>query len=368
MAIIILFHMRIVHLVRNKVWGGGERYVADLCRESVARGHDVSVATRGIPDVDNNFNIPGLNLLKLPLGGPLDFISPWKLSRLIKSFPENDVILHVHNFKDAEIAVKVKRRLRKVKNVAVVCTRHLVKPAGTSLRWRRLFSDIDKIIFVSELAKNEFLKTGPDISPSKIEMVHNSILPPDAPEPHKGGDIINLLFTGRITPEKGIDSLIDALAQLRDLPLRLSIAGTGSGEYVGALKRRAGEQGVADRIIWKGFVDDIYREIAEADICAAPSKWREPFGLTIIEFMSQGKPVVTTDNGAQKEIITDGVDGLLCKPDNPASLAESIRKLSLSPELREKTGRNALATFKTRFSYRVFFEKITVIYQKALRC
>ena len=69
MAIIILFHMRIVHLVRNKVWGGGERYVADLCRESVARGHDVSVATRGIPDVVNNFNIPGLNLQKLPLGG-----------------------------------------------------------------------------------------------------------------------------------------------------------------------------------------------------------------------------------------------------------------------------------------------------------
>ena len=67
--------------------------------------------------------------------------------------------------------------------------------------------------------------------------------------------------------------------------------------------------------------------------------------------------MVTTDNGAQKEIITDGSDGLLCKPDNPASLAEAIRKLSLSPELREETGRNALATFKTRFSYQVFLKK-----------
>ena len=91
--------MNIIHLVSNKVWGGGEQYVLDLCCRLEADGNSVAVITRGIDAVDKPFAKAGFTPGHLPLGGVFDFISASRLSRVLDSMP--DAVVHVHNFKDA---------------------------------------------------------------------------------------------------------------------------------------------------------------------------------------------------------------------------------------------------------------------------
>lgn len=355
--------IRIIHLIRNNEWGGGERYALDLCSRLVENGDKVTVITRGLSVVDNHFSHLPVEMVKMPLGGFFDISSPRALARLIESYPEDRVVVHVHNFKDAEIAARAKRLLPKGKRMWLVCTRHLIKPGKRSLRWKWIYKAIDRIIFISQLALDEFLSSDPPIDRDKISIVHNSVIippsPPSVPDEHDG---INILFTGRIAPEKGVDILIRSLAYLSDLPLRLRITGTGNEEYITYLKRLAHESGVEERIEWHGFVPDVFKEIAEADICVAPSTWREPFGLTIIEFMSQSRPVISTNNGAQSEIITDGKDGLLIPAGDAEALSKAIRRLSEDAALRKRIGEQALNTFHARFSYDIFFHKIHSLY------
>lgn len=364
--------MRIIHLVRNNNWGGGERYVRDLCEFSENEGHKVTLITRGIPSVDAGFSDLKADIHNMRLGGFFDFDSPKRLARLISGLPENKVVVHVHNFKDAEIACRAKRIVGKKKCLTVICTRHLVKHGKRSLRWKWIFRHIDRIVFVSELAMNEFLATAPPVEREKLCVVHNSILLPDRysePVPYSMipvSESRKLLFTGRIVPEKGIEVLIKSLALLRTKDVQLSILGSGDKEYLSRLKELALSLGVSNKIEWKGFTDNVFPEIVRSEICVAPSLWKEPFGLTIIEFMSQGRAVVTTLNGAQKEIITDGKDGILVEPDSAEELAKAIDGLLDDRQKCIEIGEQASITFRRKFSYPAFFSKMIAVYREGL--
>lgn len=365
--------MRVIHIVRAATWGGGERYARDLCEYSLKEGMDVTLFSRGKPAVDDHFDFPEMEIRHAPLGGIFDFATPRKLASYIMGITDDEVVVHVHTFKDAELVARTKNILGKRKKVALICTRHLVKPGKSSRRWKWIYGAIDRLIFVSDLAMSEFLKTRPPISRSKISVVHNSILLPesaslpDIQEAIGGRDEkspVEILYTGRISTEKGIDVLIKSIAMLKDCNFRLSVVGTGNEEIIGDLKELAKRLGVGDKIRWPGFVDNVFEKIREADICVAPSTARESFGLSIIEFMSQGRPVVTTSNGAQPEIITDGHDGLLVAPDDPVALAGSLRRLIESPALRNDIGHHAADTFRERFTYPIFFSKIMKVYKE----
>lgn len=358
--------MRIVHLVRATTWGGGERYVLDLCGESVRQGHQVTVVTRGVTEVDRRFSHLPLDIVKIPLGGTLDFSSPRRIAKLLLSM-EDDVVVHVHTFKDAEIVARAKCLIGNRKAVALVCTRHLVKSGKNSFRWRFIYNAIDRLIFVSALARDAFLSSSPVIDKTKIMVIHNSVVIPSECEVRgKDEGKSLLLFTGRLSQEKGMEVLLKAFARLDDNNVCLRVCGTGSEQYVRSLRQLATDLGVANRVEWRGFVENVYNEIAEATVCVAPSVWQEPFGLTIIEFMSQGRPVVTTSNGAQSEIITDGEDGVLVSPGSVDELTTALQQLLNDAHLRRRIGDNARITFQERFTYPVFYACIEAAYREAL--
>ena len=360
--------MRIIHLIRCTTWGGGERYALDLCKKFAEEGHDVCIVTRGIPEMDSRFSHLPVRMEKMPLGGFLDFTSPHRLARLIESFPEEEIVVHVHNFKDAELAARAKGVVGKGKRMKLVCTRHLVKKGKGGLRWKWLYNSIDAMIFVSQLALDEFLSGNPPIEERKLSVVPNSIILPQeytSPSPLPGKTPLRVLFTGRIFPEKGIEPLLRSIPLLNDLPLMFRLVGTGEEGFVASMKALVKKLGIEGKVEWAGFVADVYKEIEEADICVAPSLWREPFGLTLLEFMSQARPVVTTDNGAQHEILTDGKEGLLIPPGNPEALASAIRTLAENPEKRKQMGEAGKATFLRQFSYDLFYQRILKIYGSA---
>ena len=350
--------MRIIHLVSNKVWGGGEQYVLDLATEFASRGNDVAIVSRNINAVTHRFTDAGLPVTTMALKGDIDIISPIKLARLIGK--EQPVVLHVHNFKDATTALRA-RTLSRNSNVRIVMTRHLVKPA----KIKSLYNRLDAMIFVSHLAKNEFMSTSPVIDTAKVHVIHNSIKQLPATTDNGQHNGLALMFHGRLSPEKGIDVLLKAFAQAAIPDARLVIVGSGNQEYVKELQTIAENAGIAQQVTWAGHTSDIHPLIAKADIGVCPSRARESFGLSVVEYMAHGKPVITTNNGAQPEYITDGKDGILIAPDDIGALATAMQSL-VSSEKRQAIGKAAKATFDAHLSFPIFIEKIEKVYKTIL--
>ena len=125
--------MKIAHIISNKVWGGGEQYVYDLCSTLISDGHDVEIFTRPIPAIVGKV---------ATLGVP---IHDYSLKNILKL---RDGIVHVHNFKDA-LKLAVAKKLTH-SNIKIVVTRHLVRPAKTSRLYTWVYANVEKIIFVSQ--------------------------------------------------------------------------------------------------------------------------------------------------------------------------------------------------------------------------
>lgn len=354
--------MNVVHLISNKVWGGGERYALDLCRALEADGHSVAVITRGYPAVDNMLRSNGFMPGRLPLGGIFDFVSPGRLAAVLDRM-EAPVVVHTHNFKDARVAVNARKLMRDPAKVRIVCTRHLVKAAKTDRTSRRLYNELDAIVFVSQIAYDTF-KNGAGITDGRrLHVVHNVVTPnPGETLPRADGSV-RVVFTGRICIEKGIDTLIRAFARLTDIAgLKLIIAGTGSPSDIERFTRLARALAVDDKIEWTGHLSDPWPLMRSADIGVLPSHVCEAFPLSVLEFMHCGVPVVATDNGGQRESITDGVDGILVPPADPDALAAALRTLATDPALRKRMGAEAARHAAAR-SYGDFYNAILDIYK-----
>lgn len=360
--------MNVVQIVGNKVWGGGERYVLDLCRALEADGHSVAVITRGKEAVDSRFRAVGLALGKLPLGGIFDFISPGRLAAVLDRMAA-PIVVHVHNFKMARLAVAARRLMKDPSKARVIVTRHLVRPAKTDRASLELYKAVDSIVFVSQLACDRFRSTLPAgaVADEKLHVVHNAIAAPAATEPlAKEPGELRVVYTGRVCAEKGLDILIKALARVAPLKnLRLHIAGTGTPRDIERLMRLAASAGISDRIIWHGHLDEVWPLISSADIAVLPSVVPEAFSMSLLEYLAAGVPVVSTDLGSQPEIIESGVNGILVPPSDISALAYTLQKLAENPELRASLALEARRTAAEKVSYAQFYEKIKGIYAES---
>ncbi len=111
------------------------------------------------------------------------------------------------------------------------------------------------------------------------------------------------MYSGRLVPEKGVKEMIQAFCKVKDKKCKLLILGKGKEEFTKELKEVAKPK--INKIIFKGYMD--YEKLPQiyniADIGIVPSIWEEPFGLVVIEFLASGKPLITSDRGAIKEIV-----------------------------------------------------------------
>lgn len=353
--------MNIIHLVSNKVWGGGEQYVLDLCRRLEADGHSVAVITRGIDTVDSPFCKAGFTPGHLPLGGIFDFISASRLGRVLDNMT-TPAVVHVHNFKDAHTAVKARSMMRRPSEVRVVMTRHLVKPGKSDRSSSALYSDIDAIAFVSQAALDGFLAGSPSVDTNKLSVIHNAVYPRDGIVAEARQDSeLRLVYAGRLSPEKGIEKLIESMPGMPPQVV-LHVAGSGKPNFEVALRRYASAIGVAGRVVWHGHMSDPSSLMASADIGVVPTVACEAFGLTVLEFMSLGVPVIATNSGGPREIITDGIDGILVSPGEAEAIRIAVTRLGADSDMRHKLGKAAVVTASERFGYERFYRKILGLY------
>jgi len=172
---------------------------------------------------------------------------------------------------------------------------------------------------------------------------------------------LNVLYSGRITREKGVDLLADAflLARERDTQLHLVLAGGGPEQE--RLAERLGEH--ATFLGWLSGAE-LARAYASADLFLFPSA-TDTFGQVILEAQASGLAVIAVAEGGPLSLIEDRVTGLLCEASAPA-LADALLELACSPLLRETLSRAALASVRERTWERAL-ERLGEGYRRVLR-
>jgi glycosyltransferase involved in cell wall biosynthesis len=166
-----------------------------------------------------------------------------------------------------------------------------------------------------------------------------------APTPGRDGDTISLLAVGSLVRRKGYDVLVAALADLTDLPWRLTIAGdrTRDPATASALDADIREHGLDDRIDVLGAVADERRDqlYEAADLFVLPSRF-EGYGMVFTEAIAYGLPVIGTTAGAIPETVPDGA-GILVPPDDAEALARALRRLMANGNERARLAATARA-------------------------
>jgi glycosyltransferase involved in cell wall biosynthesis len=171
----------------------------------------------------------------------------------------------------------------------------------------------------------------------------------------------------RLEPEKGHRYLIEAMpAILRGAPETwLVIVGEGSleGELRSLAAMLPGR--VRERVVFTGRREDVAAITGEIDVAVLPSL-REAQGISILEAMARRKPVVASAVGGIPEVLTNGLDGLLVPPADPAALAKACIRLACSSELRARMGEAGRATVEARFSLDAMVRQIEEVYDEEL--
>jgi glycosyltransferase involved in cell wall biosynthesis len=223
-------------------------------------------------------------------------------------------------------------------------------------------------ICVSMATRNILVAAGVPVSHARI--IHTGL---DINHYLNGGDQhslhnddrrLNLIYAGRIYPEKGIDTVIEAIIKLVNGQgkgdIKLSLAGSGSAEYENHLHQLINQAGLTDNVVFLGWVPptEMPGLLRKFDVLLLPSIWPEPFSRAILEGMISGLAVVAARTGGSPEIIVDGENGMLFMPNDPEDLARKIAHLVKDPELRNKIGHAARQTILERFTMTTMMDEI----------
>ena len=234
---------------------------------------------------------------------------------------------------------------------------------ATNYKRMKIYDDIDLYITPSYFYKKKLEESG--IIHSEIIHIKN-FLPTDTVYSDNNPDNGYLLYFGRISEEKGVLTLVKAVEKLEN-NIPLIILGTGPIED--EIKEYIKAHNLGNRIKALGFKsgDELKKYVAEAKCVILPSEWYENGPYTIMEAMSQGKPVIVTNYGGLPEIVEDGKTGFICSPFDSDDLKNSIKKVcSLSDAEYKAMSSCAVEKAKIEFSPVTYAQKLTQKYNEII--
>jgi glycosyltransferase involved in cell wall biosynthesis len=212
---------------------------------------------------------------------------------------------------------------------------------------------VDMYVALTAFARDKFVANG--IPAERIAVKPNFVSPDPGEGAHDGGFA---LYVGRLAPEKGVATLLDAWARL-DGAVRLKVVGGGPLEAA-AREPRAGVEYLGHRP--KAEVLALMRR---ASFLVFPSEWYEAFPVTLVEAFATGLPVVASGQGSVAEIVEDGRTGRHFRAGDAADLAAHVAWAAANPGAVAAMGRAARATFEARYTAERNYEQLMAIYAAA---
>jgi D-inositol-3-phosphate glycosyltransferase len=381
--------------------GGQNVYVAELARNLVELGFLIDIFTRWdnpeFPEVIDW--VPGVRVIHVK-AGPVEPIEKEKLLPFMSEFRDNMAafidgqgtsyeLIHANFWMSALVAADLKQS----HNIPFVVTFHALgyvrklhqngqdkfPPERIALE-KRAIDEADRII--AECPQDE-----EDLIAHYGADKHRIVTIPCGFNPHEfyptdrllarrllkldANDLI-MLQLGRMVPRKGVDNAIRAVACIRKngLPAKLVVVGGETDDVdpernpeIARLQKIAAEEGVADYVIFTGRKSrDILRYYYSAADAFVTTPWYEPFGITPLEAMACGTPVIGSDVGGIKYSVEDGKTGFLVPPNNPEALAERVCRLLSDQELLKRMKQQAVRRANALFRWSQVAEKMAKLY------
>lgn len=228
---------------------------------------------------------------------------------------------------------------------------------GDSPRQIDAYAAADVIVCLTGHFKQQLLERMAPRHPETVVIPPFIREPAGAADPPHGVDILKpfILFLGRREPYKGLGALFDALLRA-GRPVNLVIAGPEHGMRINR-----------ERVVDLGKVDEPVKQwlIDNCALLCVPSE-NESFGMVYAEAMQSGKPVVALDIPPLRELVEDGVSGLLVPPGNTGALADAINKIISDKDLQERMGNAARKRFDENYAGKKSMEKIVEVYKRVL--
>ena len=383
--------------------GGQNTYVDQVARALGRRGHAVDVLTRrDSPELPPVVELqPGVRVLHVEAGPPA-FVPKEQLLEHMPEFARRATrllaaddprqgcdLLHANFFMSGLVGMRLSRAF----NLPLAVTFHalgLVRrehqgsadafpPERIDIE-RTLVQQADALIAECPQDRADLMRLY-GARPSRISTVPCGVdtqlfAPGDKAAARRAlgwaDDEFIILQLGRLVPRKGIDNVILALARLpRTLRARLVVVGGDSAEpderatpEIVRLRAIAQQAGVADRVSFTGqrARPQLPRYYVGADVFVT-TPWYEPFGITPLEAMACGTPVVGSAVGGIRHTVAPGISGCLVPPRDPEALAAQLLRLQAHPQIARSLGRGGVQRVRTLFTWDRVAAELLAVYR-----
>ena len=386
--------------------GGQNIAVAELALHLAKQGHQVDVFTRW-----DDITLPqlvdwkaGIRVIHIQAGSIAPMLKeemlphmPEFAQRMIDFFTQQDKpydLVHAHFFMSGCVACQIKQTLQ----IPFVVTFHALGevrkqfqgpadqfPSERTAIEQQVIQEADAIVALCPQDYDDLIELY-GANPDRIEIIPNGFNPGQFYPIDKalarlliGFDTTEplLLQLGRLVPRKGVDNVIKALGCLYreyGIRARLLIVGGDSDTpdpaltpEIGRLTQIASEEGVGDWVTFTGSRkrDDLRYFYSAADVFIT-TPWYEPFGITPLEAMACGTPVVGASVGGIKHTILTGKTGFLVPPNKPAALAAKLAMLIHTPKLCSLLGQQAIQHVQAEYTWQRIAELTADLYQHVL--
>ena len=351
--------LRVAHVALQLETGGMERLLVEF-----ARHHDrglvepivVALGARG--PIAREIEACGVRTLHLDMPPGVRPSAILRIAEVLRA--ERIDLLHTHNTKPLLYAGPA-ARLAGVR--AVIHTRHGQRHAALArqtMLFRLAARCADRMVCVSAESAERCRAEGLDTR--ALRVVPNGV---DCGRfaPHGGDPNGPILFVGRLSPEKDVATLIEAMAILRRSDQTASLLIAGGGPCAGEIEALVRVRDLAGAVRLLGPVDDIPALHRTAGCFVLPSR-TEGMPLTVIEAMASALPVVATRVGGTPEVVEDGVTGTLVPAGDAPALAAALHRMRSAPALARAMGEAAAARARERFEARVMVRAYEDIYRE----
>jgi glycosyltransferase involved in cell wall biosynthesis len=282
-------------------------------------------------------------------------------------------LIHVNDIWWVPHTISAVSGRRRLQTRIVAHVRQEIEPE--KVRRYRLES-IDGVIAISRMVERALIAGG--VARESVRTIYSG-LPPrkgEGPAPDRSatcralgvpGDAVLLGTVAHLFPRKGYDVMLRALPSLiRQVPsVHYLIIGTGERAYEQQLKALASQLGIAERVHFVGFQDDVTSLLSVLSLYVHPARM-EGFGIAVVEALAAGKAVVATRVGGVPEVIEDGETGLLVDSDRPEELTEAIVSLLRDDARRKAMGERGIQVTRERFDVKTSVAAMQQFYHQLL--
>jgi glycosyltransferase involved in cell wall biosynthesis len=236
-------------------------------------------------------------------------------------------------------------------NVALMLQVHRMSQTWTN--------SVDSYVALSEFARQKFVDGG--LPPGKLRVKPNFVSP-DPGERDRPGDYA--IFVGRLSPEKGVTTLLAAWERLR---LHIPLVIVGDGPLRSSLKEQS-RKGNLSTVKFTGRLtaDETRNAIRQARCLIAPSLWYEGFPMIICEAFACGTPVICSRLGTLREIVTDQGTGLHFTAGNPEDLADKVEWAWNNGNAMAAMGKSARYAYETHYTAEKNYNMLLEIYDQTM--